>query len=83
MYPFKIDGDSSKYSFSVALNESSTLFTPPTQGVINMYKVILGLEVLGNPVGFVKGLKQGAVGLFYQPFEVLLNEYSHECLLKP
>lgn len=35
-----------------------------------MYRVVLGLEVLGNPVGFVKGLKEGTVGLFYHPFQV-------------
>ena len=35
-----------------------------------MYRVVLGLEVLGNPVGFVKGLKEGTVGLFYHPLQV-------------
>ena len=35
-----------------------------------MYSVVLGLEVLGNPVGFVRGLKTGAVGLFYHPLQV-------------
>ena len=44
-----------------------------------MYNVVLGLEVLGNPAGFIKGLKEGAVGLFYQPFEVLLDQ-SHACV---
>ena len=38
-----------------------------------MYRVVLGLEVLGNPVGFVKGLKEGAVGLFYHPIQVKQN----------
>ena len=38
-----------------------------------MYRVVLGLEVLGNPVGFVKGLKEGAVGLFYHPIQVIQN----------
>lgn len=40
------------------------------QGVIQMYSVVLGLEVLGNPVGFVRGLKKGTVGLFYYPIQV-------------
>ena len=35
-----------------------------------MYSVVLGLEVLGNPVGFVRGLKTGTVGLFYYPIQV-------------
>jgi vacuolar protein sorting-associated protein 13A/C len=34
-----------------------------------MYSVVLGLEVLGNPVGFVRGLAEGTVGLFYHPFQ--------------
>ena len=43
-----------------------------------MYSIFLGLEVLGNPVGFVKGLKDGAIGLFYQPIQVhsLANSYN-------
>ena len=42
------------------------------QGVIQMYSVVLGLEVLGNPVGFVRGLKTGTVALFYHPIQVHL-----------
>ena len=38
-----------------------------------MYSIVLGLEVLGNPVGFIKGLKDGAIGLFYQPIQVIVN----------
>ncbi len=40
------------------------------QAVLALYSVVLGLEVLGNPVGFVKGLKDGAIGLFYHPIQV-------------
>ncbi|CAI8013913.1 Vacuolar protein sorting-associated protein 13C [Geodia barretti] len=43
--------------------------SPIWQGVIQMYSVVLGLEVLGNPVGFVRGLKKGTVGLFYHPLQ--------------
>ena len=35
-----------------------------------MYSIVLGLEVLGNPVGFIKGLKEGTVNLFYHPIQV-------------
>ena len=41
-----------------------------------MYSVVLGLEVLGNPVGFVRGLKKGTVGLFYHPLQVCHVFYS-------
>ena len=40
------------------------------QAAIQMYSIVLGLEVLGNPVGFIKGLAGGAIGLFYQPIQV-------------
>ena len=35
-----------------------------------MYSVVFGLEVLGNPVGFLRGLTEGTIGLFYQPIKV-------------
>jgi len=35
-----------------------------------MYSIVLGLEVLGNPVGFIKGFKDGAISLFYHPIQV-------------
>lgn len=38
-----------------------------------MYSIVLGLEVLGNPVGFIKGLKDGTIGLFYQPIQVIVT----------
>lgn len=37
-----------------------------------MYKILFGLEMLGNPVGFITGLKDGAFGLFYYPIQVNL-----------
>ena len=40
------------------------------QAALQIYRVLLGLEVLGNPVGFVMGLKDGAIGLFYHPIQV-------------
>ena len=46
------------------------------QGVVQMYSVVLGLEVLGNPVGFVRGLTSGTVGLFYHPLQV----YTFVCV---
>ncbi|XP_064396100.1 intermembrane lipid transfer protein VPS13C-like isoform X3 [Halichondria panicea] len=39
------------------------------QAVLQLYSVVLGLEVLGNPVGFVKGLKDGTINLFYHPIQ--------------
>ncbi len=47
------------------------------QAVLALYSVLLGLEVLGNPVGFVKGFKDGAIGLFYHPIQVAIHAYIH------
>ena len=41
------------------------------------YKILLGLDLLGNPVGFVSGLASGTKGLFYEPFEVLNASLMH------
>ena len=40
------------------------------QFLYQIYSVVLGLEVLGNPVGFLRGLTEGTIGLFYQPIQV-------------
>lgn len=40
------------------------------QGLMHFYSVVLGLDVLGNPVGFVRGLAGGAKGILYHPLEV-------------
>lgn len=40
------------------------------QALLQVYKIIFGLELLGNPVGFVTGLKDGAISLFYYPIQV-------------
>ena len=39
------------------------------QGLMHFYSVVLGLDVLGNPVGFVRGLAGGAKGILYHPLE--------------
>lgn len=36
-----------------------------------MYVLVLGLDVLGNPFGLLRGLSEGVEALFYEPFQVL------------
>lgn len=36
-----------------------------------MYVLVLGLDVLGNPFGLIRGLSEGVEALFYEPFQVL------------
>ena len=35
-----------------------------------MYVLVLGLDVLGNPFGLVRGLAEGLEDLFYEPYQV-------------
>lgn len=35
-----------------------------------MYVLILGLDVLGNPFGFIRGLSEGVEAFFYEPYQV-------------
>lgn len=46
-----------------------------------MYSIVLGLEVLGNPVGFIKGFKDGAISLFYHPIQVKTNHSTSNSML--
>ncbi|XP_067630378.1 intermembrane lipid transfer protein Vps13 [Eurosta solidaginis] len=39
------------------------------QALKQLYVLVLGLDVLGNPYGLVVGLKKGVEDLFYEPFQ--------------
>ncbi|KAG1695557.1 Vacuolar protein sorting-associated protein 13 [Nymphon striatum] len=39
------------------------------QAIKQMYVLVLGLDVIGNPFGLVLGLTQGVEDLFYEPFQ--------------
>lgn len=40
------------------------------QALKQLYVLVLGLDVIGNPYGLVVGLKKGVEDLFYEPFQV-------------
>jgi hypothetical protein len=40
------------------------------QSVKQLYVLVLGLDVIGNPYGLVLGFTQGVEDLFYEPFQV-------------
>ena len=55
------------------------------QAIKQMYVLVLGLDVLGNPFGLLRGLSEGIEDLFYEPYQVIylcvwLSEGS-QCLL--
>ncbi|CAH8492700.1 unnamed protein product [Schistosoma mattheei] len=53
----------------MTINQMSTEITHHYvgQGVRQMYVLVLGLDVLGNPFGVLRGLAQGVEDLFYEP----------------
>ena len=40
------------------------------QAIKQMYVLVLGLDVLGNPFGVIRGLGTGIQDLFYEPYQV-------------
>lgn len=40
------------------------------QALRQVYVLILGLDVIGNPYGLVTGIGEGVEALFYEPFQV-------------
>uniref|UniRef100_A0A3Q3WPE0 Uncharacterized protein n=1 Tax=Mola mola TaxID=94237 RepID=A0A3Q3WPE0_MOLML len=39
------------------------------QAIKQMYVLVLGLDVLGNPFGLIRGLSEGVEALFYEPYQ--------------
>ncbi|CAI8053010.1 Vacuolar protein sorting-associated protein 13A (Fragment) [Geodia barretti] len=40
-----------------------------TQALVELYTLVLGLDVLGNPVNVVRGVVGGTIDLFYEPIK--------------
>lgn len=49
------------------------------QAVKQLYVLVLGLDVLGNPYGLVVGLTKGVEDLFYEPFQVENDIVIYQC----
>ncbi|ESO95114.1 hypothetical protein LOTGIDRAFT_160876 [Lottia gigantea] len=43
------------------------------QAIKQMYVLVLGLDVLGNPFGLLRGLSEGVGDLFYEPYQGLIQ----------
>ncbi|XP_028822843.1 vacuolar protein sorting-associated protein 13A-like isoform X3 [Denticeps clupeoides] len=39
------------------------------QAIKQMYVLVLGLDVLGNPIGLIRGLSEGVEAFFYEPYQ--------------
>lgn len=55
------------YSKSQVISEISTHYIG--QFLKQLYVLVLGLDILGNPYGLVVGFTKGATDLFYEPFQ--------------
>ena len=65
-FSFKHDILVFKQSYNVVLSFS--------KGLVQIYELILGLDVLGNPVKVVRGVVEGTYDLFYEPIKVFFIE---------
>ena len=48
------------------------------QALVELYTLVLGLDVLGNPVNIVRGVVGGTIDLFYEPIKVRMNKLVGE-----
>ena len=55
-------------SFSKVLTEMGRHYA--SQAIKQTYVLILGLDVIGNPFGVIRGMAQGVEDLFYEPVKV-------------
>ena len=51
------------------------------QAIKQMYVLVLGLDVLGNPFGLIRGLSEGVEAFFYEPYQVLMSAKKHISML--
>lgn len=56
----------SAYSWKDLSSEATTHYT--NQIIKQGYILVLGLDVLGNPFGLIRGLAEGVESLFYEPY---------------
>ncbi|MGH0117440.1 UNVERIFIED_CONTAM: hypothetical protein FKN15_034627 [Acipenser sinensis] len=59
------------------------LHISPIKFLKQMYVLVLGLDVLGNPFGLIRGLSEGVEAFFYEPFQVTMTKLPFAQLLLP
>lgn len=47
-----------------------------SQAIKQMYVLVLGLDVLGNPFGLIRGLSEGVEAFFYEPYQVSIHTFA-------
>jgi len=51
------------------------------QGVRQVYVLVLGLDVIGNPYGLIHGIGEGVRDFFYEPYQVKLVSHPFFVLI--
>lgn len=57
-----------KYTVTKITNEISGHYQ--NQFMKQLHVLVLGLDVLGNPFGVIRGLAEGVESFFYEPYKV-------------
>ena len=53
------------------------------QALKQLYVLVLGLDVLGNPFALLTGLKEGARDFFYEPYQVsLMDDFKRQMIIE-
>jgi len=47
-----------------------------SQAIKQLYVLVFGLDVLGNPYGLAMGVKEGVTAFFYEPIQVCLFHFK-------
>ena len=55
--------------FSDLQSVNFLILTVVLQAIKQMYVLVLGLDVLGNPFGLLRGMATGIEDLFYEPYQ--------------
>lgn len=54
----------------ISLKALRSYYLSTFQAIKQMYVLVLGLDVLGNPFGLIRGLSEGVEAFFYEPYQV-------------
>ena len=60
-----------KFTIQRITNEVSSHYQ--NQFMKQLHVLVLGLDVLGNPLGVIQGLAEGVQSFFYEPYKVKLK----------
>jgi vacuolar protein sorting-associated protein 13A/C len=63
-----------KFTITKITNEVSAHYQ--NQFMKQIHVLVLGLDVLGNPFGVIRGLAEGVESFFYEPYKVKIKDIN-------